>query len=124
MLIDYNKQLDILRQIRSGKLKEGLKLDIPQIDEYIRFKPSNFNIVLGHANVGKTTSILYLMLCYSLKHDLKWLVCSTENDSYSLIRKLVEFLDETPINLGSESNFKTHTDFINKHFKFVDNATM
>jgi len=124
MLIDYNKQLDILRQIRSGKLKEGLKLDIPQIDEYIRFKPSNFNIVLGHANVGKTTSILYLMLCYSLKHDLKWLVCSTENDSYSLIRKLVEFLDETPINLVSESNFKTHTDFINKHFKFVDNATM
>jgi hypothetical protein len=124
MLIDYNKQLDILKQIRSGKMKEGLKLDIPEIDEYIRFKTSNFNIVLGHANVGKTTSILYLMLCYSLKHGLKWLICSTENDSYSLIRKLVEFLDETPINLISESNFKTHTDFVNKHFKFVDNAKM
>ena len=62
MLIDYNKQLEILRQIRSGKLKEGLKLDIPQLDEYIRFKTSNFNIVLGHANVGKTTSILYLII--------------------------------------------------------------
>jgi hypothetical protein len=124
MLIDYKKQLDIIQSIRKGKLKEGLKLDIPEIDEYIRFKPSNFNIVLGHANVGKTTSVLYLMLCYSLKHDLKWLICSTENDSYSLIRKLVEFLDETPINLISESNFKTHTDFIFKHFKFVDNNVM
>jgi len=104
MLINYKDQLDIIRNIRSGKLKEGLKLDIPELDEYIRFKTSNFNIVLGHANVGKTTSIIYLMLCYSLKHSLKWLVCSTENDSYSLIRKLVEFLDETPINLVSESN--------------------
>jgi hypothetical protein len=64
------------------------------------------------------------MLAYSLKHGKKWLICSTENDSYSLIRKLVEFLDETPINLVSDSNFKTHTDFINQHFKFVDNAVM
>jgi len=124
MLIDYKKQIGILNDIRNGKLKEGLKLDIPELDEYIRYKPSNFNIILGHANVGKTTSILYLMLCYSLKHDLKWLVCSTENDSYSLIRKLIEFIDETPMNLMSESNFKTHLDFVNSHFKFVDNATM
>jgi len=124
MLIDYEKQLDVLQNIRKGKFKEGLKLDIPELDEYIRYKPSNFNIVLGHANVGKTTSILYLMLCYSLKHQLRWLICSTENDSYSLIRKLVEFLDETPINLISDANFKTHTEFINKHFKFVDNNVM
>jgi hypothetical protein len=124
MLINYKKEIDILKSIRSGKYKEGLKLDIPELDEYIRFKISNFNIILGHANVGKTTSILYLMLCYSLKHDLKWLICSTENESYSLIRKLVEFLDETPINLISESNFKTHYEYIDKHFKFVDNSVM
>ena len=124
MLVDFKKQMDIIGQIRSGKMKEGLKLDIPELDEYIRYKTSNFNIVLGHANVGKTTSILYLMLCYSVKHDLKWLVCSTENDSYSLIRKLIEFLDETPINLISEGNLKDHSDFVNSHFKFVDNSVM
>ena len=124
MLINYKKEIDILKSIRNGKYKEGLKLDIPELDEYIRFKPSNFNIVLGHANVGKTTSILYLMLCYSIKHDLKWLICSTENESYSLIRKLVEFLDETPINLISEANFKTHYEYVDAHFKFVDNSIM
>lgn len=124
MLVNYQEQLNVIKNIRNGKLKEGLKLDIPELDEYIRFKPSNFNIILGHANVGKTTSILYLMLCYSLKHGLKWLVCSTENDSYSLIRKLIEFMEETPINLISEHNFKTQADFINKHFKFVDNSVM
>jgi hypothetical protein len=124
MLIDYKKQLEIISNIRNGKIKEALKLDIPELDEYFRFKTSNFNIVLGHANVGKTTVVLYLMLCYSLKHDMKWLICSTENDSYSLIRKLIEFLDETPINLVSEANFKTHSEFINRNFKFVDNSVM
>jgi len=124
MLVNYQEQLNVIKSIRNGKLKEGLKLDIPELDEYIRFKPSNFNIILGHANVGKTTSILYLMLCYSLKHGLKWLVCSTENDSYSLIRKLIEFMEETPINLVSDHNFKTQAEFVNKHFKFVDNSVM
>jgi len=124
MLINYKREIDILKSIRNGKFKEGLKLDIPELDEYIRFKQSNFNIVLGHANVGKTTSILYLMLCYSIKHDLKWLICSTENESYSLIRKLIEFLDETPINLITEANFKTHYEYVDSHFKFVDNSIM
>lgn len=124
MLVNFKKQIDIISDIRNGKIKEALKLDIPELDEYIRFKPSNFNIILGHANVGKTTMVLYLMLCYSLKHDMKWLICSTENDSYSLIRKLIEFMDETPINLVSEANFKTHSEFVNDHFKFVDNNTM
>jgi hypothetical protein len=124
MLIDYKKQIEILDKIRNGKIREGLKLDIEGIDEHIRFKPNNFNLILGHANVGKTTTILYLMLCYSLKHDIKWLICSTENESYSLIRKLVEFLDETPMNLISEHNYKEHLKFVNAHFKFVDNTRM
>ena len=124
ILIDFQKEKNVLSDIRNGKIKEGLKLDIPEIDEYIRFKKNNFNIILGHANTGKTTFVLYFMLCYSLKHDLKWLICSTENESYSLIRKLVEFIDETPINLITESNFNTHLEFINAHFKFVDNSKM
>ena len=107
LLKDYKKELEILKKIRSGKIRQGYALGIKEIDDYLVFKPSNFNIILGHANVGKTTAILYLMLAYSLKHGKKWLICSTENDSYSLIRKLVEFLDETPINLVSDANFKT-----------------
>ena len=124
MLIDYKKELAIIGQIRSGKLKQGYRLGIDEIDKHIVFKPSNFNIVLGHANVGKTTAILYLMLCYAVKNGKKWLICSTENESYSLIRKLVEFLDENMIEKVTDDNFKTHTDFINLHFKFVDNSKM
>jgi hypothetical protein len=124
MLVNYNDQIKVLNSIRNGTILEALKLDVKIIDDHIRHKPSNFNIVLGHANVGKTSFILFYMLCYSLKHDLKWLICSTENESYSLIRKLIEYLDEKPINHMTETDFKKHSIWINEHFKFVDNTTM
>ena len=91
MLINLNETQKKLDDIRSGKTKEGLKLNIPAIDEYIRFKHSNFNVILGHANVGKTTVILYLMLLYTKRFNLRWLIFSSENEPYSILRKLVEF---------------------------------
>ena len=60
MLINFDDVKDKLNKIRTGQQKEAYKLDIQEIDEYIRFKEANFNIVLGHANVGKTTVILYI----------------------------------------------------------------
>ena len=71
MLIDYNEQIKHLKEIRKGSITEGSKYGLPEIDEYIRFKPSNFNVILGHANVGKTTVALYLMLGTGSKERYK-----------------------------------------------------
>lgn len=124
MLINTNNTFEYLTNVRNGEIKEGVKLDIPDIDQYLRFKPSNFNVVLGHANVGKTTVILYLMLCYTQKHNLKWLVFSSENEAHSIIRKLVEFLEQKPINKIDEKTFKKHFDYVIEHFKVVSNDTL
>ena len=123
-IVNYEKEVDKLKDVRSGKIKEGLKLNIPKIDEHYRFKYGNFNVILGHANVGKTTVILYLMLLYSLKHNLKWLVLSSENEAYSLIRKLIEYICVKPINLIDDKMLNISGDFINKHFKFIDNNNL
>tara|TARA_A100001515_G_scaffold82205_1_gene65274 strand:- start:6 stop:920 length:915 start_codon:yes stop_codon:yes gene_type:complete len=120
MLINYDKQIDKLIKVRKGEVSEGYKLDIPQIDEYFRFKKSNFNLILGHANSGKTTITLYLMLLYSVVHKLKWLVFSSENDPHQMIKKLIEFLEAKPINLIKEEEFNKHAKFVYQHFKFVD----
>lgn len=124
MLINYESVLSKLNDVREGRIKEGLRLGIPDIDEYIRFKPSNFNIILGHANVGKTSIILFLMLSYSIKHNLRWLVYSSENEPHSIIRKLVEYLAQKPINKIDEAEFRQHTDYIHKHFKIIDPSKM
>lgn len=120
MLIDLNKTYSHLDKIRSGEIKEGLKLGFPKIDDYLRFKPGNFNVVLGHANVGKTTVILYLMLLYTKKQKLRWLIFSSENEPHSIIRKLVEFIEQKPLNKISEKQYKDHLSYINENFKIID----
>jgi len=120
MIVEFKDQLKKINDIRSGKLKEGLRLGIPEIDEHFRFKFTNFNVILGHANVGKTTVILYMMLLYSLKHDVKWLVFSSENEPYTIIRKLLEFMTIKPLNRIPQQELDEKSDWIYKHFKFVD----
>ncbi len=120
MLINFEEQLDKLKKVRSGHIKEGLKLNVPQIDNHFRFKSGNFNVILGHANVGKTSVVMYLMLMYSIKHNLRWLVFSSENEPYSLIRKLVEYLEGKPINKVETDDFDKRIKWINEHFKFIE----
>ena len=124
MIINTSKTFDYLKDIRNGNVKEGYRLDVNDIDQYLRFKKGNFNVVLGHANVGKTTVILYLMLCYSKKHNIKWLVYSSENEPHSIIRKLVEFLEQKPINKIDDETFKKHFDYITERFKIISNDTL
>jgi hypothetical protein len=120
MIINYKENIKKITLVRQGKIKEGLRLDIPEIDEYFRFKFSNFNVFLGHSNTGKTTLVLYMMLMYAVKHNIKWLVFSSENESYSLIKKLIEFLEGTIINKVQDSHFESRTKWINEHFQFID----
>ena len=124
MLINIENTKKTLDQIRNGTIKEGLKLDIPEIDNYIRFKPTNFNVILGHANVGKTTMILFLMLLYTRKHGIKWLIFSSENESHSIVRKLLEFLALKPLEKIESDEYDKHIDFINTHFKIVDTSSL
>lgn len=124
MIIEYKDHLNYLSDIRSGKIKTGCKLGLEAFDEHFRFKPSNFNIILGHANVGKTSVALYLMLLYSILYKKRWLVFSSENEPYTLIRKLLEFLEQQPINKISDAGFERSSDFVNSYFKFVDTSKM
>ena len=91
MIIDFNKELSKLNKVRTGEIKEAQRLGHTTLDEHFRFKKNSFDIFIGHANVGKTTTVLYLMLLQTLKHNTKWLVYSSENEPYGLIRKLIEF---------------------------------
>lgn len=120
MILEFNQLKNKLNDIRTGKIKEAEKIGVPAIDDYIRFKYGNFNVVLGHANVGKTTVVLYLMLVYAKRLNIRWLVFSSENEAHSLVRKLVEFLEQKPINKIEEEDFNKHLEYINLHFKIID----
>tara|TARA_R100000426_G_scaffold11346_2_gene11779 strand:+ start:491 stop:1402 length:912 start_codon:yes stop_codon:yes gene_type:complete len=119
MLINFGDELDKVDKIRQGILKEAPKIGIEEIDNVIRFK-KNVTCFAGHANVGKTSVILFFMMLFAQKHKIKFLVFSSENEPYSIIRKLVEYKASKPINKISKQELHKHSTFVNKHFKFID----
>ena len=112
----YNRLLDI----KHGRIKEGLKIGIPEIDEYLRYKQGNFNLLIGHANVGKTTVILYLFVIWALKHQLKFLIWSSENTPQSIQRKIIEFKMNKPITLADDQEIKSALAWSTQYFKIID----
>jgi hypothetical protein len=119
MIVNIAKTLDTLKDIQQGKIKEGLGLGIKEIDTYYRFK-KDFTVILGHANVGKTQTMLYLMFLYYLKHQIRWLVFSSENKPHSLYRKLLEFDTGLPINKIPENELQSRLIRLAQSFKIID----
>jgi hypothetical protein len=111
---------DKILDIKYGRVKEGLKIGVPEIDEYIRYKQGNFNLLIGHANVGKTTVICYLLTLWAIKHNLRFLIWSSENTPQSIVRKIIEFKMGTPIHKAEEKDIADAVVWCDKHFKIID----
>jgi hypothetical protein len=120
MLINFDEHSKKLDDFRKGKLPEALTLGHKEFDSHFRYVQGNMNFILGHNNVGKTHFTFYLMLLYTLKHKIRWLVFSSENDVYSLLKKLVEFIEGKPINKIEQKDYEDSLKFVYDHFKFVD----
>jgi KaiC/GvpD/RAD55 family RecA-like ATPase len=106
--------------IKDGKIQEGLKIGVPDIDEYIRFKQGNFNMIIGHANVGKTTVICYLLTLWAVYHKLKFVIWSSENTPQSIVRKIIEFKMGKPIHTATKEEINQSIDWCNEYFKIID----
>ena len=124
MLINWADAIKRLTDVKNRVVKEADGLNVPEIDKHFRFKSSNFNIILGHSNVGKTTVAFYLMLLYSIKHNKRWLIYSAENECHTLIRKLLEFYEKKVIYNVTEVGYKNTLSFLEKHFKFISNEKL
>ncbi len=120
MLSTRDKLNSDLLDVKYNRIPQGLGLGIAEFDEFIRWKRSSFDVVVGHANTGKTTTILYLMTAFSIKKNLKWLVFSSENSSHSVARKIVEFKKGLPLNKISDSDIKETLEWVDNHFKIMD----
>jgi energy-coupling factor transporter ATP-binding protein EcfA2 len=119
-LFNQEDSLGYLERARSGLIREASKFGHPAIDDYLRFKQGNFIVVTGHANVGKTHMILYLMLLHTIKNGTTWLVYSSENEVGSLNRKLLEFKTGLPIKNISDGDFYKELAWVQGHFQFVN----
>ena len=123
MIIDHRDNDEFLELARTDKIPQGLGLNI-DLDKHLRFKIGSFNIILGHANVGKTYWVLWYLLALSSQHSLKHLIYSAENSINSLKRNLIELYGKKKIKLMSSSELQNCKDFIELHFDFIDHKKL
>lgn len=119
MIAQAKKLQDKILDIKYGRVKEGLKIGIPEIDEFIRFK-RNTLAAIGHANVGKTTILIYFYVLWAKIHKLKFLVWSSENTPQSILRKIIEFYMGIPIQEATDAQINKAVEWANHHFKIID----
>ena len=122
--IDQSQLHEDLLAVKEGRIKEGYKFGHDGIDEYFRFKPKAFNIILGHANVGKTSLTIYLMLVQALKNDLRWLIFSSENEPYEIMKKLIEYYKGTPLEAMTIVEFQSTLAYLSQYFVIMDSSEL
>lgn len=120
MIANQTELLNKILDVKNGKVVEGLRIGVPDIDEYLRYKQGNFNILIGHANVGKTSYIIFYFTLLAIKHKLRFLLWSSENTSQSIVRKIIEFKMNKPIQEASEQQIRKAIEWSDKHFKVID----
>jgi len=110
-----------LRSIRDGSFKLGLGIDC-DLDLHLRYKKTDFNVIAGHANVGKTLGVLYYFICLSIKHGIKHAIFSSENEIGGLKDDLISLYTGTLVKDLTEIEFEQAHYFVCAHFKFYDSA--
>jgi hypothetical protein len=121
MLINHRQNDDFLELLRRNEVPIGKGIGI-DLDTYLRFKEASFNIILGHANTGKTYFVLYYLLCLSVKHSLKHLIYSAENTVTGMKRNLIELYLGKKITEMDKQELETAKLFIELHFDFIDTS--
>jgi len=103
-----------------GKIEVGLDTGDPKLDEYLRYK-KEFVIVNGHSNVGKTTTMLYLIVNSAVRHGWKWVLYSSENRTASVKMSLMQFAMDKKVADMTYGERKQAYKWVNEHFTVISN---
>lgn len=118
---DYqDKELD---EYRLGIMRNGLGIDC-DLDENLVFKFGQFNLILGHDNVGKTFFMLWYFTVLSVKHELTWTLYCAENEIWSVKNKIISFYCNQNIKTVEESTSIKAKSWVANHFNFIDNTKL
>ena len=103
-----------------GKIGMGLDTGDPKLDDYFRYK-KEFVIVNGHSNVGKTTTVLYLITNSAIRHGWRWVIYSSENRTASVKMHLMQFAFDKKVDDMTYSERKQCFKWVQNHFIVISN---
>jgi hypothetical protein len=123
MIRKQGDSIDYLLDVKNGRIRQGLELGCA-LDEHLRFKRSQLNIILGHDNVGKSYFITWMFLTLALKHNLKFILWMGENSKGQVLRDMVQMYRGRRFTELSEQEIIASAMFLEQMFDFVDNSKL
>jgi hypothetical protein len=114
-ILTNGSAIDYLLNYRDGKIKHGLELG-NGLDEYLKFKRKQVNIILGHDNVGKTYFINWYFLALALKHKLKFIIWSGENQHGQILRDLIQMYAGINFKSLSHDEIRNYSTYLEQYF--------
>lgn len=110
---------DYLTGIRNGTILPGLGIGC-DLDNHLRYKEGNFNLIVGQSNVGKTDWIMWYLTALSVKHKLRWFIFSSENTIGNLKQKILQFRTGKKLKDLNDEDFNKANYWLKTKFMFVD----
>ncbi len=124
MILKEGHATNDLHRYKDGKIAKGLKIEVPELDRIIRYKKGQFNIILGHDNIGKTYWTMWYFLALSTHHNITWTIWTGENKSWQIMRDLIQIYSGTPFKQLTYDEINRYQVLIEGWFKFVDNSIL
>ena len=103
-----------------GRVEVGLDTGDEKLDEHFRYK-KEFVIINGHSNVGKTTTMLYLIANSAVRHGWKWVLYSSENRTASIKMTLMQFAMDKKVADMTYLERKQAYKWVSDHFVVISN---
>tara|TARA_R110002073_G_scaffold197332_2_gene356463 strand:+ start:1512 stop:2447 length:936 start_codon:yes stop_codon:yes gene_type:complete len=109
---------------RNG-LPKGVSTGIPTLDPHYKYRKGELDVIMGLANIGKTTTMFYLMLNASMRYGWKWLCYCPENEPVGdMISDIAEMFvgksaDKDRADRMSSTEFSTAIDWVLQHFTII-----
>lgn len=122
MILKSDHSTQYLTDYIDGKISKGLDTGIGALDDHLRYKKGQLNMINGLDNVGKTAWILWYFLRLSMRHNLSWCIWSGENNPAQLVRQLIEFYTGKKIKELQPAKVYLYEQEIGVWFKFIDNS--
>jgi hypothetical protein len=104
-----------------GSREAGLRLEMPHLDQCIRFAKGYLNVVTGIPTHGKSEFVDFLMVRLAVIHGWRFVVFSPENYPLEIhFNKLAEKYRERNMWGLTKEEYDGYISFVDDHFDFID----
>lgn len=121
MILNEGHSTKYLNDYLEGKIPMGLGLGC-SMDDNLVYKAGQFNVILGHDNVGKTYFIEWYFLALASIHGLTFTLFMDENYQGKVMRDLIQMYTGKPFMSLTHKEVRRAELKMETMFKFVDNS--